>query len=291
MWFLVVAIPRRFPGILRNYGKSSLRQKSSGIRAPRFAKRLWTYDEDQKLKDLCRQGFSLQQIGAELNRSRSSLYPRIAKLKHEVVTPTKEKKGVNQWSDEEDALLLEKFDSGMNRKEIATFFPGRTYKAVECHLRRVLFAVYGREKLARHVTPKFTDEFIQRFIDLRLKGAKSVPEIAVELNHSQNCLEEIWSRRCLPLLSTEERDSIQRQTYWTPQEMKHLLELQDRGMTLADVVRQFPSKTYKSVIAKIAREHLQFPRRNYRTQFNPAFKLVKPSAASGKDESDPEEQA
>lgn len=252
--------------------------------------RPWTYDEDHRLKDLCRQGFTKHQIAVDLSRTYSSVENRLSALRREAVTHTKEKIKRNYWSVEEDKLLLEKSEQGLGRREIIHFFPERTCEAVWKRIPKVVAAAHGQEKSARPVKWKFTDEYLQRFIDLRLKEAKTIPEIAVDLNHSQGGLMRLWQRRCLPILSKEARDSIYSQNYWTPAETEHLIDLHARGTTYDDVLLQFPSKSRKSIQHKVTREHLRFPGRITRKRSIGAFRLVEPTASSGKDESQSEEQ-
>jgi len=284
MWFSLASFGiKRFPSILGNYGKSSLRQQSSGTSPPRVYK-TWTNGEDQKLKELCLQGFTVHQIGAELNRSYSSISDRIGRLKREDITHTKEKNKVNSWTTEEDALLSEKYQQGLSRKQISQLFPERTYNAVSIRFTRLM----GRQRAAQK--PKHSDEFVQRLIDLRLKGGKTYAELAVDLNCSQRTLEELWTKHCVSKLSTEEQESIRLQYKWTPQEMKHLLELHHRGMMIRDVTLQFPSKSASAIVNKINREGLRFPGRNIKKRSIAAFKFARPSATSGKDGAESEDQ-
>jgi hypothetical protein len=289
MWFSL-AVPRRFSGILCNYGKSSLRRQSA---VTSFAARRWNADEDDRLKELCRQGYSLQKMSSEFNRSHASIDGRIRILKHEALTHTKEKRSCHLWSAEEDAWLLEKFEQGLSRKEITNLLPGRTYPSVRARLRAVRLAAYGREALLNDSSKrklKYTDAFIQRFKDLRLKEAKTFAEIAVDLNCVGAPLKEIWGTRIRPWLSEEERKTIHAQNNWTPEETKHLWELQRRGIMVDDASLQFPSRSRHSVHCKITREYLQFPGRKQRLRPITAFKPAEPSAASDKDGTQPEEQ-
>ena len=282
MWFSLssLGIPRGSPSFLCSYGKTSSRQLSNGLPARRNP---WTGDEYQKLKDLCQQGLTMHQIAAELNRSYSAVDQHIRVLKHEAATHTKEEKTLNRrdrWSVEEDALLLEKFKQGLTLNEITTFFPGRTFRAVSSHLPKVKAAVYAPQR-----NLFYTDEFIQRFIDLRLKEAKTFHEMAVDLNCSPAALTSLWSKRVRPILSKEELNAINLQTKWTPGEMKHLLELQHRETTIDDAALQFPSKSRRAVYTKIHRERLRFPGEPTRKRSIAAFRPAKPSAATEKDES------
>lgn len=292
MWFSLASlgISRRFPGILCEYGNSSLRRQLFGTS---FAvQRRWNADEDDRLKELCLQGFTYQQIGAELNRSHSSLDGRIRKIKLDAVSHTK-KSECKFWNAEEDALLLEKFEQGMSRKELTNLFPGQTYCSVRARLRTVRLAAYGHEELLNESLWqrfKYTDMFIQRLKHLRLKEAKTFAEIAVDLNCASRPLKALWARRVRPFLSKEERESLHAQLKWTPEETKHLLELQHRGTMIDDVFLQFPSRSRHSVHCKITRSHLRFPGRLPRVRQITAFKPATPSAASGKDGIQSEEQ-
>ena len=232
----------------------------------------------------------MNQIAAELDRKHSSVDSRIEALKRGAATHTKDKEKVKFWSAEENALLLEKHAQGLTRKEIACFFPKRSYESVRRHLTHMLFALHGQEGLVRPGQSKLTDALIQRFIDLRLKSAKTYAEIAVELNYPKNGLGSLWKRQCIPILSQEARDFVYSQNNWSRAEIKHLFELHDRGMVFDDVMLQFPSKSVKSVQAKIRREDLQFDGRVRRKRSVTAFKLAGPSAASDRDGAESEEQ-
>lgn len=260
MWFSIssLGIPRGFPSFLCNYGKTSLRQLSNGPTPIAAASgRPWTSDEDQKLKDLRQQGLFVRQIATELNRSHGAIESRIRALKHEAANHTK-KKIYNPWNVGEDALLLEKFEQGLTAKQITKFFPGRTDEAVSVHLCKVKAAAYGRVQK----TSKYTDEFIQRFIDLRLKEAKSYFEIADDLKCCHMTLHNLVPIRVLPILSKGELDAFCFRTRWSPEEMKHLLELQLRGTMFEDVILQFPSKSRDAIAKQISRECLYFPKKS-----------------------------
>ena len=152
-------------------------------------------------------------------------------------------------------------------------------------LLRVRAAAYGHKEPQGNF--KYTDASIQRIIDKRVKEGKSMHEIAVDLNHSPRMLKELWITRCRPIMSKEELNASHIQSHWTPEEMKHLLDLQHRGAHIEDVKLQFPSKSPKAIRFKIHREFLRFPGIIFRPpQSVTAFKLVEPSAAaSEKDES------
>lgn len=166
---------------------------------------------------------------------------------------TKEKRKRNSWTAEEDALLLEKFEQGLNRKQVTDLLPGRTYSGVNTRLLRMMrSAAHSHEELLNGSSRrklKYTDVFIGRFMDLR------------------------------------QQESLRAQQSWTAEETKHLLELQRRGTMVDDVFLQFPSRSHNAVHSKITREHLQFPGRNPRKRLIVPFKPFESSAASEKDES------
>lgn len=190
-------------------------------------------------------------------------------------------------------MLLEKFEQGMSRKELTNLFPGQTYGSVRGRLRTVRLAAYGHEELCSESLGrrfKYTDVFVQRLKHLRLKEAKTFAEIAVDLNCASVPLKTLWTRRIRPFLSKEERESLHAQLNWTPEETKHLLELQHRGAMIDGVFLQFPSRSRHSVHCKITRSHLRFPGRHPRARPIKASKPAAPSAASGKDGIQSEEQ-
>jgi hypothetical protein len=229
----------------------------------------------------------MKQIGGEMNRSYSSISDRIGQLKREDITHTKEKNKMNLWTTEEDALLSEKYQQGLSGRMISQFFPERTYGAVRVRLTKLSLTTCSRPKAVRKL--KYTDEFIRRFIDLRLKGTKTYAELAVDLNCSVGVLEQLWMNQCVSKMSTEEQESVRLQYRWTPEEIKHLLELHHRGMMIGDVILQFPSKSGPAVLNKIKREGLQFPGSNSKKRSIAAFKLAEPSAASDRDGAKSEE--
>ena len=260
MWISLssLGIPKGFPSFLCNYGKTSLRQLSNGpTPIPAASGRPWTSDEDQKLKDLRQQGLIVRQIANELNRSYAAVDSRIVALKHEAAKHTK-KKIYTPWNVEENALMLEKTEQGLTTKQITPFFPGRTFAAVKARHCKVKAAAYSRVQN----TSKYTDEFIQRFIDLRLKENKSYPEIAVDLKCSLDTLRKLVPIRVLPNLSKAELNAFRFRTRWSPEEMKHLLELQLRGTMFEDVFLQFPSKSRDAVGLRISRDSLYFPKKS-----------------------------
>lgn len=128
---------------------------------------------------------------------------RIRVLKHKAANHTK-KKIYTPWNVKEDALMLEKSEQGLTAKQITKLLPGRTFEAVSVHLCKVKAATYSRVQK----TSKYTDEFIQRFIDLRLKENKSYPEIAVDLNCSYDTLRKLVPIRVLPILSKAELNAF-----------------------------------------------------------------------------------
>jgi hypothetical protein len=99
---------------LCDYRKSLLRRQWS---VTSFAAKRWAADENDRLKELCRQGYSLQKLSTEFNRSHASVNGRIRLLKHEAPNPTKEKRSCHLWTAEDDAWLLKKFKQGLSRKE------------------------------------------------------------------------------------------------------------------------------------------------------------------------------
>jgi hypothetical protein len=123
-------------------------------------------------------------------------------------------------------------------------------------------AYTSRDVLARLSTgfEEFTEEDVQRVVEMRMKEDKTYGEIASELNCSTNTVEYVWRSRCRNLVSDEVRESIRRHRRWSPNEEQHLLELQRRGsISIPDAARQFPSKTEGAVRINIMRERLEFP--------------------------------
>lgn len=275
MWFSFASLGRTFPAILCNYGKSSIRRQSSGTKR---VLRPWNHDEDHKLTNLRRNGFSLGQISAEMNRSYLSIENRLITLRRgddkrearvtsdpDTSPITRKKRGQTLWSAEEVALLREKHDQGLSQLQIASFFPTRSLSSVRGRINDMTSTSYDHQlKVQGRLQHKrtFTDAQVQRVIDLRLKEAKTLIEIAPEFNCTHRAVSHLWRTRCLPIMSDMERDICYGYKAWTPEEVKHLFELQRRGtMSTSDAALHFPSKTANSVSHKAYRLRLQFVRR------------------------------
>ncbi|KAM0705338.1 hypothetical protein Q7P35_008128 [Cladosporium inversicolor] len=161
------------------------------------------------------------------------------------------------WSAEEKTLLLEKQQQGLKLGGIASNFPDRSYSSVKQRLHRLHLWPDAPKSTANN----FPKELTQRIIDMRLKEAKSLAEIAPEFKCTQKLIDYLWAQRCVKMLSREELDSVHRHRNWTPHEWKRLLELHHQGtLCVQDVALQFPSKTFTAVSVKASRQQLRFPR-------------------------------
>jgi len=182
---------------------------------------------------------------------------------------------------EESTLLQEKHRQGLEPGHIMRHLPGRSKRSIVVRLSRL--------KLRRAAQEQECDEFadgeVQRIIDMRLKEAKTLSEIASEFKSSTYQIEYLWETRCLRILSEEDISSVRWQTKWTPNELEHLFELHRRGtLCLRDVFLQFPSKTEMAVRGKCAREGLAFvklPKKEKVRVFR-KMKRVQPGTANWK---------
>lgn len=218
----------------------------------------WTLDEDRKLEELYRKGLKLGQIISEMgNRTYGSCVMRLRTIQGGYTRPKEGKMAYRHWTAEEEALLLEKQRQGLPFHQIATYFPGRNTVGVSKRLQN-LKSWNTTEKPTELMGS--SDAVAQRMIDMRLKEAKTIMEIAAELKTSFAIVEMFWQRQCVPKLSNEMQDTLKWRKAWKPVEMKHLLELHRRGtLCIRDVALQFPTKTLSGVRTKCTREHLRFP--------------------------------
>ena len=260
--------PGQFSGILCIRNRFAHRNVSRLYR--RGLSKPWTADEDSKLMELRRQGTSMQHIAKEMiGRTFMAIETRIMVLNTGKVSQKKKDTSRSPiWTPEENALLLEKLQQGLLYRQIASFFPGRTYHAVTTHLQ-------NRERWASPQSRRYqrwTDAELQRIIDMRTKEAKTLTEIAAAFNCTFPAIAGAWRLRCERLISKEAHDSIQRQTLWTPIEEEHLQELHRREkekMHVDCVALHFPSKTTDAVRNKCRRMGLGFARRRRKPEHSP----------------------
>lgn len=192
----------------------------------------------------------MAQIAKELDgHSINSCRSRLLALKGGLRAPVDgEPDRRRRWTPKEDALLQEKRQQGLSVTDIARHsFSDRSYASVAKHLQCLSNWPVSR----RHMSD-FTEEDLQRVIEMRLKEVKTNEEVAHEMQCTPEMAVNLWRYRCRRLLSKETRDFIQWQKKWTPNEEKHLLELQRRGtLTCSDAALHFPSRTTPSVRHKI----------------------------------------
>jgi hypothetical protein len=214
----------------------------------------WTAEEDRKLEKLVKQGFKLSRMVSEMDgRTYGAVHNRLRALDYGNVP---EKKKYRAWTAKERALLAEKKQQGLTARQIVDDFPDRNYTSINAQYYRATFWPLTGPKRSQD----FTDEQIQRVIDMRLKEAKTSIEVAEEFKCNPRAIEKLWSDQREAILSQEVRDSIARHRFWSPDEMTHLLELHRRGILCTrDIALQFPSKTLGAVMNKCVRERLKFP--------------------------------
>lgn len=261
MWSLLAPLgkPSRFSSIVCNYWKcTTYRQSSQPAGRRPVNRRPWTEEDDVKLRSLYQQGFRTTRIVSEMSDlSAGAIEWRLALMRAKPKPPRLESERATHhlWTAEEVALMLEKRRQGLPIHDIASYFPDRGYSAVKKHVHRVT-----SWPVSRRGFEEFTEEDVQRVVEMRMKEDKTYGEIASELNCSTNTVEYVWRSRCRNLVSDEVRESIRRHRRWSPNEEQHLLELQRRGsISIPDAARQFPSKTEGAVRIKIMRERLEFP--------------------------------
>ena len=104
--------------------------KRKVVRPPRF----WTEERDNVLIDLYKTGMTLEEIGREFGKSRSSISDEVHRL---IISGRLVNRDAgNPWKDEEIRLLTELREQGFSYGEIADRI-GRTYKAVAAQWRRL----------------------------------------------------------------------------------------------------------------------------------------------------------
>jgi len=92
------------------------------------------------------------------------------------------------WGVEEMALLVEKSKQGLSRKELISYFPDRSYYAVNEKALRLSYLTSSPQMRGR----RFSDDDIHRIIDMRVKEARTIPEIALELDRNVDEIHRVW---------------------------------------------------------------------------------------------------
>jgi hypothetical protein len=155
--------------------------------------------------ELRRQGMTMKHIVKEMDgRTMSALEYRVKALESGQVSQAK-KNDVKPWTLEENVLLLEQLQRGLPYSQIAGCFPERSYFAV---LNRINYRETwssGQSRQYRH----WTNADVQRIVDMRVKEAKGLREIAIEFDSTFVAVSGVWRRRCERLITKEVRDSVQ----------------------------------------------------------------------------------
>lgn len=255
MWSLFAPLgkPSRFSSILCNHWKYATRRQWSHLTRP------WTAEEERKLRSLVQQGFGTTRIASEMSdRPFPTIENRLMRLKAGGKPPRigDERRGVCRFTAEENALMLEKRRQGLSHRDIASYFPNRSLPSVSMRFLRLLDrpASTNRRK-------NFTEEELQRIIEMRWKEGKTFGEISDEMQCSPRTVSIVCNRRCPSMGPEKARRFIYLNNLWTPQEQEHLVGLQRQGtISVVDAARQFPSRTLTAVRKKIMRMRLTFPR-------------------------------
>ena len=254
MWSLFAPLgkPGRFSSSLYNYWKCATLRQSSHSAVP------WTAEEERKLRRLVQQGFGPMRIASEMrDRPFSTIEFRLQALKAgcKPLQVEGERKKGRMFTAEEKALILEKRTQGLSHQGIASYFPDRSFSSV----RRCMLGLVPWP-LSKRRARDFTEEDLQRIIEMRSKEGKTYSEIGQEMQCSWRTIENLWRKRCLSMVTKETLQSVRSLRTWSPYEQEHLLELHRRGTTsISDAVRQFPSRTESAVRKKIMRMRLTFP--------------------------------
>lgn len=170
------------------------------------------------------------------------------------------------WSTEEDALLQAKLHQGLTHREIAEYFPTRSANSIT---RRVRYkaALGDPLVLAKRQRKSFTEDEIERIIHMRLKEAKSRGDVALELDRSLYSITYAWFEHCVKRLSQDDINTVRWRQNWTPEEVRHLLQLHRRGtMVQREIALHFPSKPFNAVRIKMSRLQLDVPNKSKKQQ-------------------------
>lgn len=254
MWSLFAPLgkPSRSPSVLYNYWTCATYRQLSQSTGP------WTAEEERKLRSLAEQGYGPMRIASEMSgRSFSTIEYRLQALKAGGKAPRVEgeSRKFRVFTAEEKALMLEKRRQGLSHQGIASYFPDRSLSSVR---RYVLGLVHW--PLSKRRARDFTEEDLQRIIEMRSKEGKTFGEIGHEMQCPQRTIENLWQRRCRSMITKETLQSIHSPNAWSPHEKEHLLELHRRGtISMSDAALQFPSRTESAIRKKIMRMRLTFP--------------------------------
>jgi hypothetical protein len=231
-----------------------LRQKSTGLSSCSFfssscrakiVAKAWTSLEDSKAIELSRQGLSAAQIALQMpDRSPRGVIDRLSTLRWESIRGTTSVEPVKRWTPVEDAILLEKLNSGLKTqqiREIREYLPGRTEAAIKTR-----YAKYLKHKptqMRKYPRRTWTTQELRRLADMRITERLPVSVIAEILERTTKSVLNAWTRHVPQLVATDEYRSVRAQGHWTAQDDKTLIELRKRGMTWEDIAQSFPGKT------------------------------------------------
>lgn len=92
-------------------------RKKDSHQLPKRRLKQWTDQEEAKVLNLCRLGYSKKEIAAELDRSENAVHRKISKLRADGIL--KKKVIMIRWTQEEIDMMLELEKQGLSDKEIA----------------------------------------------------------------------------------------------------------------------------------------------------------------------------
>lgn len=113
--------------------------------------RLWTPEENRRLRELCEQGLTIQEIAKQLDREPSATYWRL----HAYGLSAKRADNGQKWTQKEIKRLIKLVRQGKTRERIAALM-GRTFQSVRRKLQDIRereYATAPRCRLDRYREP------------------------------------------------------------------------------------------------------------------------------------------
>ena len=210
----------------------------------------WTAEDDQKILSLDRQGWLLVRIAISLGGSFTTqqVKRRLSLLKSPRQSVTSK---LPRWSAEEDAILIQGKQEGLHFEDIAAQLPGRslnaTYLRWSVHLMPRAEDSRQSESRPSKANRKWTDGELQRLIEMRVNERRAFRDIAASLGRSSLAVKVVWSKFCIPRLSSDTLQEMCNYRHWSVQEQARLIQLRDQGVSLKDIRLQFPSRSAGSI--------------------------------------------
>ena len=192
------------------------------------AGRVWTADEDAYLLALKNEGLPWSEITTRFpERTFAALTQRYYLLTADPTVP-RIATGLG-WRPHEEEILIEQEAAGKTAREIAEYLPGRTFKAIQAHSRRLKISGQVRPEIAE---PHWTSEEIQTLIDAlgETGGGRSFEEISQMLGKSvREVTLKAFYLRLKPLT---------RMNIWRSDEVSFLRQAVGEGMSSKEIARR-----------------------------------------------------